>query len=101
MLSFVFLWAFFDKLFGFGLATLPEKAWLNGGSPTTGLLTCAGKAGGPFADLFGSLAGQGWIDVLFMAGLLGIGLALLFGVALRITAVAGVTLLVLMWMASQ
>lgn len=101
MLSFVFLWAFIDKLFGLGLATAAEKAWLNGGSPTTGFLKGVGKSSGPFADFFGSLAGQGWVDVLFMAGLLGIGLALLFGVALRLAAVSGALLLALMWLASQ
>lgn len=44
-------------------------------------------------------AGTGWADGLFMLALLGIGLALLFGVGLRPAAVAGTILLVLMWIA--
>ena len=38
LLGFVFLWAFLDKTFGLGYATEPAKAWINGGSPTTGFL---------------------------------------------------------------
>lgn len=97
MLGFVFLWAFVDKLWGFGFATPAAKAWVNGGSPTSGFL---GSVGGPFEGFFTSLAGQAWVDWLFMLGLLGIGLALLLGVGVRIAAVTGSVLLVLMWAAS-
>lgn len=96
-IGFVFLWAFIDKLFGLGKATPGENAWLSGGSPSTGFLN---GVEGPFAGLFNSLAGQGWADWLFMAGLLGIGVALMLGVAMRIAAVSGALLLVFMWMAS-
>jgi len=92
-----FLWAFFDKLFGLGFATTAEKAWLSGGSPTTGFLS---HVQGPFADFFNALAGSAISDVLFMAGLLGIGVALTFGVAIRLGTVAGTALLFLMWLAS-
>jgi thiosulfate dehydrogenase [quinone] large subunit len=47
----------------------------------------------------GEIAGAAWADWLFMLGLLGIGVALVTGVALRLTAVAGTALLVLMWAA--
>lgn len=97
LLGFTFLWAFFDKLFGLGFATPAARAWVNGGSPTTGFLK---GVEGPFADLFNSLSGQAWADWLFMLGLLGIGVAFLFGIAVRIGATAGVILLLLMWMAS-
>jgi thiosulfate dehydrogenase [quinone] large subunit len=39
------------------------------------------------------------VDVLFMAALLGIGVALLLGVAMRLAATAGAALTVLMWSA--
>lgn len=97
LLGTVFAWAFFDKLFGWGLATTAERAWLNGGSPTTGFLK---NVEGPFADFFNTIAGQPWADWLFMAGLLGLGIALLLGVGVRIAATAGSLLLFLMWMAS-
>ncbi|NUR87065.1 MAG: hypothetical protein HOY71_23535, partial [Nonomuraea sp.] len=48
---------------------------------------------------FSSLAGQAWVDWLFMLGLLGVGLALVLGVGLRVAAVAGGLMLVLMWAA--
>lgn len=97
LLGVVFLWAFLDKLFGLGFATKAAKAWVNGGSPTTGFLK---GVAGPFADTFHTIAGQGWADWLFMLGLLGIGLGLLLGVAVRASVVAGSALLLMMWMAS-
>ena len=96
-IGFVFLWAFADKLFGFGFATPAERAWVNGGSPTTGFLS---HVEGPFAGFFGSMAGQAWADWLFMAGLLCIGVALIAGIAMRIAAASGALLLTFMWMAS-
>jgi thiosulfate dehydrogenase [quinone] large subunit len=95
--GFVFLWAFLDKTFGLGYATPSAKAWIHGGSPTKGFL--AGVSAGPLQSAFHSWAGQGWADWLFMLGLLGIGLAVMSGVALRISAVAGTALLGLMWLA--
>lgn len=97
LLGFTFLWAFFDKLFGWGVSTPAARAWVNGGSPTTGFLK---GVDGPFADLFHAISGQGWADWLFMLGLLGIGAALLFGVAIRLAATTGFALLFMMWMAS-
>lgn len=92
----IFLWAFLDKTFGLGLATPAERAWLSGGSPTAGFL---GGVEGPLAGVFTPIAGQPWADWLFMAGLAGIGLALILGIGMRIATVAGVVMLVLMWAA--
>ncbi len=96
-LGFIFLWAFLDKLFGFGFSTPSERAWVNGGSPTTGYLS---GVEGPFAGVFNALAGQAWADWLFMIGLAGLGIALVAGVAMRIAAASGALLLVFMWAAS-
>ncbi len=96
VLGFVFLWAFVDKMFGLGFATPAERAWTAGGSPTSGFLA---GAEGTFAGLFNAMSGQVWADWLFMGGLLGIGVALIAGVAMRIAAASGVLMLVLMWMA--
>lgn len=97
LLAVEFLWAFGDKLFGWGMGTPSDRAWINGGSPTEGFL---GGVQGPFAGFFGSMAGSAVIDWLFMLGLLGIGAALALGIGMRIAAGAGVLLLLLMWMAS-
>ncbi|HVK21628.1 MAG TPA: hypothetical protein VM677_09745 [Actinokineospora sp.] len=96
-LGLVFLWAFADKLFGLGYATKSASAWINGGSPTKGFL--GGVDHGPLASVFRSWAGQPWADWLFMAGLLGVGAALVLGVGLRVAAIAGTAMMLLMWAA--
>jgi len=95
--GFVFLWAFLDKLFGLGYMTPGDSGWIDGGSPTKGFLS--GVAVGPLESTFHDWAGAAWADWLFMLGLLGIGLALILGIGVRIAAVTGGLLLVLMWSA--
>jgi thiosulfate dehydrogenase [quinone] large subunit len=102
-----FLWAFLDKAFALGFHTGYDQegnldrfgpaAWINGGSPTEGFL--ANAPTGPFADFYKDIAGATWADWMFMAGLAGIGIALVLGVAMRIAAVSGALLLVMMWTA--
>ena len=93
----IFLWAFVDKVFGLGFATTPDKAWLNGSSPTLGFL----KFGtyGPLAPIYQAIAGHPVVDVLFMIGLLGVGMALLLGIGLRFAGYAGTMMMLLMWSA--
>ncbi|SDO90100.1 DoxX family membrane protein [Actinacidiphila guanduensis] len=95
--GFVFLWAFLDKTFGWHYATGSGKGWIDGGSPTKGFLSNIHV--GPLQGFFRDIAGDGWADWLFMLGMLGIGLALVSGVALRITAVAGTVMMAMMWAA--
>lgn len=94
--GFVFLWAFVDKLLGLGYSTPAERAWVNGGGPAQGFLTHL--EGGPFQGFFASLATP-LVDVLFMAGMLGVGLAVMLGVGLRVSAVAGGLIMLLMYLA--
>jgi thiosulfate dehydrogenase (quinone) large subunit len=93
----VFLWAFLDKTFGLGWVTPGGRGWIDGGSPTRGFLT--GLTAGPARSAFRDIAGAGWADWLFMMGLLAIGLALVLGVGMRVAAVTGAVLLMLMWLA--
>ncbi|WIN00767.1 DoxX family membrane protein [Actinoplanes oblitus] len=95
--GFVFLWAFLDKTFGFGYATPSAKAWINGGSPTKGFLSSV--EAGPLKGFFHDIAGTTFADWGFMIGLLGIGLALVLGIGLRVAAVAGTLMMALMWLA--
>jgi thiosulfate dehydrogenase [quinone] large subunit len=96
-LGWTFLWAFLDKTFGLGHGTEEKAAWINGGSPTEGFLKFG--AAGPFKGIYNDIAGAAWADWLFMAGLLGIGVALILGIGMRIAASTGALLLVLMWTA--
>ena len=95
-MGFIFLWAFLDKTFGLGFATTAEKAWINGGSPTTGFLANAVK--GPFAEIFHSLAGVAVVDWLFMLGLLFAGLTLIFNKYVKWGCVAGSLIFLLMYL---
>jgi thiosulfate dehydrogenase [quinone] large subunit len=95
--GFVFLWAFLDKLFGLGYATPSKGAWISGGSPTKGFLSSVHV--GPFESMFHSWAGTWWADWLFMLGLGAIGVAVIAGVALRLSAVAGSLMMLMMWTA--
>lgn len=97
VLGFVFLWAFLDKTFGFGYATKSGKGWIDGGSPTEGFLSRVDV--GPMAGTLRGWAGDPWADWLFMLGLLGIGIALVLGIGLRIAAVSGTVMMALMWIA--
>ena len=95
VVGFTFLWAFLDKLFGLGYATPSARSWLNGGSPTKGFL--ANSADGPFESFYKSIAGAGWADWSFMIALLGIGVALMLGIGMRVAAVSGAVLYLMMW----
>ncbi len=94
----IFLWAFLDKLFGLGFSTAVDASWLAGGSPTSGYLLYGTH--GPLASAFQMLAGNAWVDWLFMAGLLSIGVGLISGYALRISAYAGSAMLMLMFISA-
>lgn len=97
-LGWVFLWAFADKLVGFGFATTPSKAWIYGNSPTSGFLL--NGTSGPFEQFFQNLAGSPIVDWLFMLGLLCIGLTIFLGVMVRIGALFGMVLMMLIYLAA-
>lgn len=96
-LGWIFLWAFLDKLFGLGHETAGKAAWINGGSPTLGFLKFGAK--GPLADFYHGIAGATAANWLFMLGLLAIGVALITGVGIRLAAIGGGLLMVMMWSA--
>jgi thiosulfate dehydrogenase (quinone) large subunit len=96
-LGWTFLWPFLDKAFGLGHETARADAWVSGGNPTEGFLS---HSAGPFSSIYQSIAGAGVVNVLFMVGLLAIGVALLLGIAMWPACIAGATMLMLMWTAS-
>jgi thiosulfate dehydrogenase [quinone] large subunit len=105
-----FLWAFFDKLLALGYSTgaivneqgtktgidfFGKDAWINDGNPTLGFLKFG--ALGPFKGFYNSIAGETWVNVAFMLGLLAIGIALTFGIAMRLGTIAGFVMYLMMW----
>ena len=104
-----FLWAFLDKAFALGFSTGHDQegnldrfgpaAWINGGSPTEGFLTFAVPEGNPFKSFFNGMADSVFIEWIFMLGLLGIGVTLLLGVAMRIGTAAGAVMYTFMYAA--
>jgi thiosulfate dehydrogenase [quinone] large subunit len=116
LLGFTFLWAFLDKLLALGFSTgravdgtiafFGDAAWIHGASPTAGAIGFGLK--GPFADTIQSVTGyqmtatgpavSGWIDWLFMASLLLIGLGLITGVMTRLAAFGGIAWLAVFYL---
>lgn len=95
--GFIFFWAFLDKTFGLGYSTPPERAWISGGTPSQGFLN-SDSVIGPLKPFFASIASP-VSDVLFMVAMLAIGLAVLLGVGLRVSAVVGTVLMIAMYLA--
>ena len=96
LIGLYFIWAFIDKVFGFGFATVPGKAWINGVSPTAGFLSHGTH--GPFASVFQSLASSNFVAWLFMIGLLLVGITMILGILMNLSAIAGCLMLFLMWL---
>lgn len=93
-IGFIFLWQFLDKLFGLGIRTPRDQAWIHGGSPTTGYLS---HVKGPLGSVFRDMAGKGWPDWLYMLGFAGLGIALILGIGMAIAAVGGTLLLAMLY----
>lgn len=96
-MGWVFFWAFMDKTFGLGWTTPSDRAWVNGGSPTRGYLM---SRSGWFEEVFHGMADSSLVSWLFMLGLLGVGLSLILGIGMRIGTISGITMLLLMFLAS-
>ncbi len=95
--GFIFLWALLDKTFGLGFSTPAERAWVNGGTPSQGFLK-GDAVTGPLKDFFAGIASPA-TDALFMLGMLAIGVAVILGIGLRVSAVVGSLIMVLMYLA--
>ncbi|MDU0972553.1 MAG: DoxX family protein [Actinomyces urogenitalis] len=97
LVGFYFLWAFTDKMFGLGFSTPSERSVLHGGRPAQGFIKAVpqGQPLESFFSLFVNPVG----DWLFLLGLLGLGLALILGMGVKVAGVAGPLLMALMWLA--
>lgn len=91
LLGFMFLWAFFDKMFGLGYSTTSQNAMMNGGSPTRGFLQYRSETLSALGDFFAVT------DVIIMAAFLLLGLALILGIGMKIATIGGTLLLIMMY----
>ncbi len=112
-IGWIFLWSFFDKLFGLGFATCRgqhgvidvacDASFIKGGAPTYGFLefgTQSSHTGGIFRDLAPSAANSpSVLDWLFMISLLLIGVALMLGIGVRLAGIGGAVLVAFMYLA--
>lgn len=95
--GFIFLWAFLDKTFGLGYSTASASAWIHGGAPSQGFLKSPAVVG-PLKGLFAAIASP-TTDILFMLAMLAVGAAVMLGIGLRVSAVAGSVVLLFMYLA--
>ena len=114
LLGWSFVWAFIDKMFGFGFSTCRaadssaidffcDAAMIRGGSPTYGVLEF-GTQGSHTGGLFSWMAPSApdainFADVGFMLALLAGGVALMLGLGTRIAAIGGAALMMFMFLA--
>ena len=110
----MFLWSFLDSMFGLGFSTCRledgsisrgcDAAFINGGSPTWGFLNF-GTGGSKTAGLVDWMAPSApnainFADVLYMFGMFDVGVALVFGVAIRLGGIGGAAMMALIYLAS-
>ena len=77
-----------------------DAAWINGGSPTEGFLSQGLNTRWFFDDLYANLAGQAWVDWIYMLSMAVIGVALILGIATRLAAFAGIVWMLLFYTAA-
>jgi thiosulfate dehydrogenase [quinone] large subunit len=97
-MGWIFLWVFVDKLWGLGYSTPKGEGWLTGVSPTSDFLSNSSQAS-PFTEVFQAMAGQSWVDWLFMITVAGVGVTLILGVMIRLAGVIGALLSLLIFLA--
>lgn len=95
-LGFIFLWTFLDKTFGLNIPTKSTESWISGVSPTAGFLKFGTQ--GPLVNLFQNLSGSIIVDWLFMLGMLGVGIALILGVGMKIATYSGSLMMLLIYL---
>ena len=90
----LFLWPFFDKMFGLGFATPHGSGVFDGGSPSSFVVYVTD---GLLKDFYTSLAGNAFVDFMMMAALLLIGISLVFGIASKLGTIGCVLFMMVMY----
>ena len=90
----LFLWPFFDKMFGLGFATPHGSGVIDGESPSSFVVYVTD---GLLKDFYNSLAGNAFVDFMMMAALLLIGISLVFGIASKLGTIGAVMFFAVMY----
>lgn len=88
------LWAFLDKMFGLGFQTPSGSGFIDGVSPSSFVVYVTD---GLFSDLYTSLAGNPFIDIILMTSLLALGVSLTLGITSKLGTIGIVAFLVVMF----
>lgn len=88
------LWSFLDKMFGLGFETPSGSGYAQGGSPSSFVVYVTD---GLFSDLFDSLAGNEFIDIVLLASLLVLGISLILGITSKLGTFGMVAFLLVMY----
>ena len=94
LVGWLFLWPFFDKIFGLGFQTPKGQGWIDGVSPSSQVMYVAD---GVFEDFYNAIAGNLLIDILFLMALLIIGITLIIGIASKLTTLFSIMFLVVIY----
>ncbi|MCQ2069698.1 MAG: hypothetical protein MJZ68_01020, partial [archaeon] len=94
LIGFEFLWGFFDKLLGLGLETPAGQGMIDGGSPSSFVVFVAK---GYLKEFWSSLAGNEFVDVVLMLGLLALGVSMMLGIASRLSAIGGFAIMIVFY----
>ena len=94
LVGWLFLWPFFDKVFGLGFQTPDGSGAVDGGSPSSFVIYVAD---GHFADFYVSIAGNAFVDFLFVTALLILGITLILGIASRLTTAGSILFFLVMY----
>lgn len=95
LFGWIFIWAFFDKVYGLGFATKASNSVINGGSATSGFLENA--TSGPLSGFYQSMSQSGFVEWLYLIGLLLLGIAFIFGIGMRLATWGATIFMVLLW----
>ena len=94
MIGWLFIWGFLDKMFGLGLETPAGSGVIDGVSPSS-MVVYVSK--GLFQDLFFSMAGNIFVDILLMIGLLILGITITLGVGTKLTTIFSIMFFLTMY----
>jgi thiosulfate dehydrogenase (quinone) large subunit len=107
-MGWIFFFSFLARIFGLSYdpsawamtgTNIEGRSWFAGNSPTAGYLGNIPDSKW-LSDTFVGMAGNPFVDFLYMMGMLGVGLAMILGIGRKIAAISGALMMFLMYLAA-